>query len=257
MNKLRNFPHTYYINLDADAARKARTETQFDSHGVQYTRVTAYDGRSSDLKEHLIGRYPPNMSSKEVGASLSHLKAIDLWYRSSHTDLAIICEDDVSFESVDYWPFDWETVVANLPYDWEVLQMAVINVTRISLNLHHRYINDFSAACYLIKRDYAKRLLGFHVFGDKFKLDNGVKPRAVADDLVYNAGRAYAMPLFLYDVELESTIHGDHVGLYHKTCHDTILRFWKETGCGMSDFSPLFDYDPFLGRLPYKLESPS
>ena len=252
MSKLRNFPHVYYINLDSDVTRRARTESEFDLHGIGYTRVPAYDGRKSNLAEHLIGSYPPNMSSKEVGASLSHLRAIDRWYRNSDTEHAVICEDDVSFETVDYWPFDWDTAMENLPYDWEVFQLAIINVTHISLNLHHRYINDFSAACYLIKRDYARRLLGYHVCGDKFKLDNGVKPRAVADDLVYNAGRAYAMPLFLYNIELESTIHNEHVNLYHRTCHDTILRFWKETGCHMKDFSQLFDYDPFLGRLPYK-----
>jgi GR25 family glycosyltransferase involved in LPS biosynthesis len=251
-HRLENFPPVYYINLDSDTVRKSRVESQFDSYGVKYTRVPAHDGRTSNLAECLTGHYPPDMSSKEVGASLSHLKAIRHWYCNSDSDHAMICEDDVSFETVNYWPFDWNTVVRNLPYDWEIFQAAVINVMQISVNLHHRYVNDFSTAAYLIKRDYAKRLLSYHVIGDKYKLDNGVRPRAVADDLVYNAGRAYAMPLFLYDVELESTIHTQHVATYHKICYDATLKFWKETGSKMEDYSSLFDYDPFLGRLPVR-----
>jgi GR25 family glycosyltransferase involved in LPS biosynthesis len=238
--------------LDSDAFRKSRLESQLTSLGLEYTRIAAYDGRTSDLSEHLTGAYPPNMSSKEVGASLSHLKAIQYWYDSSDSAYAMICEDDVSFEPVQYWPFDWNTVVRNLPYDWEIFQVAVINVMQITVNLHPRYVNDFSTAAYLIQRDYAKRLLGYHVKGDKYKLDNGVRPRAVADDLVYNAGRAYAMPLLLYDVELESTIHSEHVTSYHRRSYEAILKFWQETGSKMEDYSALFDYDPFLGRLPLR-----
>lgn len=254
-NKLNNFPHVYYINLDDDVDRKVASEEQFDTYGVSYTRISGYDGRKSNLFEHLTGRYPPMMNSKEVGASLSHLKAINYWYCNSDSEYAIICEDDVSFVTVDYWPFNWDDIISNLPYDWEIFQMAIINDMQVSANLHHRYINDFSAACYLIKRDYAKRLLSYHVHGEKYKLDNGVKPRAVADDLVYNAGRAYAMPLFLYNVNLDSTIHTEHINIYHRNCYDGILKFWMETGKNIKDWSPLFDYDPLFGRLPYKPEN--
>ena len=251
-NKLENFPHVYYINLDDDIQRKVATEEQFDSYGVNYTRISGYDGRRSNLFEHLSGRYPERMNSKEVGATLSHLKAIKTWIETSDTEYAVICEDDVKFNIVDYWPFDWNAIFDNLPYDWEIFQMAIINDMQISINLHPRYINDFSAAAYLIKRSYAERLLSYHIVDDKYKLDNGVKPRAVADDLIYNAGRAYAMPLFLYNIEMASTIHNEHIVIYHKNCYEGIYKFWKETGSTLKDYSYLFDYDPLLGRLPYK-----
>jgi len=253
MHKLNNFPHIYYINLDSDVQRKVSTEEQFDSYNVKYTRISGYDGRKSNLFEHLSGRYPQYMNSKEVGAALSHLKAIKYWYDNTDTEYAVICEDDVLFETVNYWPFDWDTIMSHLPYDWEIFQMAIINDMQITANLHHRYINDFSAACYLIKRDYAKRLLGYHIIDEKYKLDNGVKPRAVADDLIYNAGRAYAMPLFLYNIELDSTIHTDHINIYHKNCYEGIMKFWKETGVNLKDYSSLFDYNPLLGRLPLEI----
>ena len=43
-------------------------------------------------------------------------------------------------------------------------------------------MNDFSTACYIISRHHAEKLIRLHCRGDKYKLDNGVKPRAVADD---------------------------------------------------------------------------
>ena len=253
-NKLNNFPHVYYINLDEDIQRKVSTEEHFDSYGVSYTRISGYDGRKSNLFEYLSGRYPERMNSKEVGATLSHLKAIKTWLDTSNTEYAVICEDDVRLDPVDYWPFDWDTIFENLPYDWEIFQMAIINDMQISVNLHPRYINDFSAAAYLIKRSYAERLMSYHLVGDKFKLDNGVKPRAVADDLIYNAGRAYAMPLFLYNVNVHSTIHNEHIVIYHKNCYDAIMKFWRESGPNIKDYSSLFDYDPLHGRLPCKPE---
>ena len=71
--------------------------------------------------------------------------------------------------------------------------------------MHRRFINDFSTACYLITRHHAEKLVRLHCRGEKYKLDQGVKPRAVADDLIYNSGNTFAMPIFLYKIELGSS----------------------------------------------------
>ena len=61
------------------------------------------------------------------------------------------------------------------------------------------------------------KILKHHVKGkDKYRLDNGVKPRPVADDLIYNSGVTYAIPLLLYKTELGSSIHPEHVDIFHK-----------------------------------------
>ena len=46
--------------------------------------------------------------------------------------------------------------------------------------------------------------------------DNGVRPRPVADDLIYNAGRSFAIPMLLYKLELGSSIHPEHIDAFHK-----------------------------------------
>ena len=59
-----------------------------------------------------------------------------------------------------------------------------------------------------------------HYRGDKYKLDNGVRPRPVADDLLYNSGNTYSIPLLLYHIPLGSSIHPDHVDAFHKGNYD-------------------------------------
>ena len=93
--------------------------------------------------------------------------------------------------------------------------------------LHRRFINDFSTACYLITRHHAQKLVNLHCRGDKYKLDQGSKPRAVADDLIYNSGNTFAIPLFLYKLELGSSIHDIHIHVFHKSSYEGIWGFWK------------------------------
>ena len=157
-------------------------------------------------------------------------------------------EDDCYLDIVRYWNFDWKSVVAKFPYDWDVVQLAIICTGDIHINLHRRFVNDFSTACYVITRHHAEKLIRNHIRGDKYKLDNGIKPRAVADDLIYNSGCTYSAPLLLYRTELGSTIHPDHVDLFHKRSYEGIFNFWKQQGCQMT-VEQLTSFDPYLGRI--------
>jgi hypothetical protein len=100
----------------------------------------------------------------------------------------------------------------------------------------------------MITRHHAEKIVKHHVRKDKYKLDQGVKPRAVADDLIYNSGNTFSIPLFLYRIALGSSIHPEHVDFFHKSSHDGLLQFWTQTGCNL-DINELMNYDPFLGRM--------
>ena len=77
------------------------------------------------------------------------------------------------------------------------------------------------------RRRKDEKLVRLHCRGEKYKLDQNVKPRAVADDLIYNSGNSFAIPLFLYKIELGSSIHDIHVNVFHKSSHEGIWQFWK------------------------------
>lgn len=247
--KLDGFDPLYVINLDDQIERWEWMKNQLDYWKVDYTRISAYDGRGDDLSHIIKGRYPEMMTSGEVGCITSHLKAIKHWYETSDSPYAIIMEDDCLLETVRYWNFDWKTLASRFPYDWDVIQLAIICTGNIHANLHKRFVNDFSTACYAITRHHAEKLLKFHVKGeDLYRLDNGVKPRPVADDLIYNSGNTFSIPLLLYKIELGSSIHPEHVDIFHKNSYNAIMGYWEQNGANIN-VNEMMNYDPYLGRI--------
>ena len=254
--KLKNIAPVYYINLDEQPERKEYMEQQFDYWGIEnYTRISAYDGREDDLSDIIKGRYPEDMTSGEIGCTTSHLKAIKHWMETSDSPYAIFMEDDVDIDIAKFWSFTWSDFMAHVPYDWDVVQLAIICTGALHVRVHKRFVNDFSTACYMITRHHAEKLIKFHCRGDKYKIDNGVKPRAVADDLIYNSGNTYSVPIFLYKIELGSSIHPEHVDYFHRASHDGLRHFWNATGYDWK-IQDLMTLDPYLGRITEPVKQP-
>ena len=247
--KLKNFGPIYYLNLDGQPERKEYMENQFKYWEIEnYTRISAFDGRNDDLSDIIFGRYPETLTSGEIGCVTSHLKAIKHWMDTSDSPYAIIMEDDCDIDIARYWNFTWEDFISRSPYAWDVIQLAIISTGDISVPIHTRFVNEFSTACYVITRHHAEKLIKNHIRGEKYKLDNGVRPRPVADDLIYNSGVTYATPLLLYKIELGSSIHPEHIETFHRNSHDGILNFWQQMGSQIV-IDQLIDYNPYLGRV--------
>lgn len=257
MDKFAGLPPIFYINLDGEPHRAESLESQFKEFDIKnYTRVSAYDGREDDLSDIIKGRYPKNLTSGEVGCVTSHLKALKMFLETD-ASCALIMEDDCDISTVNYWNFAWADFYRARPYAYDVIQLAVINPAQVHLKMHRRFVNDFSTACYLITRHHAQKLVDLHCRGEKYKLDQNVKPRAVADDLIYNSGLSYACPLFLYKIELGSSIHDIHVDVFHKSSHDALWGFWKENAPEMDidQWKQIFELDPYSGTLPPGFEN--
>ena len=246
--KLQNFGPIYCINLDGQPERWHYMEDQFRYWELtDYERISAYDGREDDLSDIIKGRYPSDMLTGEIGCTTSHLKALKEFLKTDEK-YAIIMEDDVDMSTVFHWSFTWNDFYSKIPYDWDVVQLAIICTGALHARIHKRFVNDFSTACYVVARHHAEKLVKHHCRGDKYKLDQGVKPRPVADDLVYNAGNTYSIPLFLYKIELGSSIHPEHVDLIHKQNHEGLWNFWRGAN-NLHTITSLMDYDPYLGRV--------
>jgi hypothetical protein len=247
--KLKGIGPIYYVNMDDQPERREYMESQFRYWEIEnYERISAYDGREDDLSDILKGRYPNNMTSREVGCTTSHLKAIKHYLDTSDSPYAVIMEDDCSLDLVRYWNFTWSDFYGHFPYDWDVVQIAIISTGDIHVKLHKRFVNDFSTACYIITRYHAEKLVRLHCRGDKYKLDQNVKPRPVADDLIYNSGNTFAIPLLLYRTELGSSIHPDHVDAFHKQNYQAQFGYWSQNGASI-DIRDQMNYDPYLGRI--------
>jgi hypothetical protein len=247
--KLQNFGPIYYINLDDQPERREFMESQFKYWQIEnYTRISAYDGRNDDLGDIIKGRYPDNVTTAEMGCLTSHLKSIKYWYENSDTPYAVFMEDDCVIDNARYWNFTWQEFICRVPYNWDCLQLAVICTGDIHLQIHHHQANEFSTACFLITRRYAKKLLDLHCKDGKYRLDQNVKPRCVADDVIYNSGVTYTTPLFLYKLELGSTIHPDHVDTFHRASYNGLSAFWQNKGSDLT-VDTVTDYNPYFNRI--------
>ena len=247
--KLRGLPHIYWLNLDADVERREYMEDQFEYWQVKnHTRISGYDGREDDVSDQLKGRIPDMVSQGELGCCMSHLKAIKEFYDNSEDEYCIIAEDDISFELVHYWPFTWTEFYSYVPYDYDCIQMTTICTGDIHIKLHHKFVNDFSAAFYLITRHHAAKVLKNHMRGDKWKLDNGVKPRAVSEDTILETGKTYTIPILLYNMDFHSSIHQEHIGIFHKGPHDALMNWWKANSACIN-IKEYMDYDPYFSRI--------
>ena len=255
--KLNHFGPIYCINLDGQPERWHYMEDQFKYWQLtNYERVSAYDGREDDLSDIIKGRYPEGLSSGEVGCVTSHLKAIKHWLETSDSPYAIMMEDDCDMSLARNWNFTWQDFIARVPYAWDVVQIAIICTGDVVVPIHTRFVNEFSTACYVITRHHAEKLVRLHCRGEKYKLDQGVKPRPVADDLIYNSGITYACPLLLYKIELGSTIHPEHIGIFHKSNHDGIRNFWNQQGAQMN-VETITEFDPYRGRVSESTHQPA
>ena len=254
-NNLQGCPEIFCINLDSRKDRWEYMENQFKKYELDYHRVSAFNGSNSRFLENLSGGIPDNMTLKEVACTLSHLRALKQFLDKTDWEYVLIMEDDVDLSISESWPFTFEEYINNLPYDWEAVQLTVINPTEIHPNIHPRFINDFSTGVYLIQRDYATRLIRYHYNyyknEEEYYINNGCKPRAVADDLIYNAGRVYAQPLFITNLDLGSDIHQEHIDAFHRKSMEYTKGFWKNTAPNI-ELDVLFNYDPYYGRMPTK-----
>ena len=152
--KLKGFGPLYIINLDDQPERMEWMKTQLEEWEVKdYTRISAHDGRPStgdDLSDILVGKYPDNITPGEIGCVTSHLKALKHFVEETDAPYAVMMEDDCDISIAKFWTFTWRQLISRMPYDWDTLQLAVICPGELHVQVHRRFINDFSTACYVI-----------------------------------------------------------------------------------------------------------
>lgn len=233
--KLKGFGPIYYLNVDRHSKRRQHIESQLASWSItDHTRISAYDGRDDDVRAFIAGTYPETLTVCEVACVISHLKAIHHWYHTSTTPYAIVMEDDCELGMAEFWNFTWQEFIRCVPDEWDVIQLAVIIDRDILAPIHKRSARDYSTACYAITRHHAERLILKYIHDDLYRLDHEDEPCPVADELIYNCGVTYSVPLLLYNTELGSSIHPKHVEKCHISSYAAIQAFWQQRGRSLS-----------------------
>jgi GR25 family glycosyltransferase involved in LPS biosynthesis len=198
-----NFGPVYVVNLKRREDRKNILEGLFKEKSItDYTFIEAIDARDDlcDLVEH----YPSNNITKpEMAAFMSHLKAIDYWLKNSESEYAIIFEDDMDFELSKYWKFSWDEFLSSLTLEYDVLQLSVHFIDQDhTIKFHKKRSHEYSAAFYLIKRNYAQELIKKYITNKKYNFMYS-DSECVTDHFgVFKEDLCYSMALLIPNEEL-------------------------------------------------------
>lgn len=166
----------FVINLDSDVKRMQNLDTSLRAQNIEYTRVSAVDGRKmprDELANHFLNSYQMRLGS-EIGASqagcfLSHSKVWNL-IANGEDDYGLVLEDDIHLSS------DFEQFINSaewLPEAFDIVRLEVpTNRLWLSktdtLDFNQRKISavkstSWCAGAYLLSRDCAKRLVSLNL----------------------------------------------------------------------------------------------
>jgi dTDP-4-dehydrorhamnose reductase len=263
-DKMKGFPSLNFISIFESADRRRSLYKSLNEYGITNIRPHIYERyKKGDHKvifpnqeEFPDYNWDGNPDSF-IGAFTSHLKAIKDWYENTDEPYAFFCEDDIGFETIQYWNFTWEEFFNNLPDDWSCVQLSLTRTEPTmfvffdpEVCFRHRCWCDWSAYAYLINRDRAKKLLDTYYDGETFifeykgsdkeirKLQGETWPYAPGIETIIfsilDDEPVYTFPLFVFNPEFETTVwnisqqkNEDNIAGYS---YSSIINWWKTRG---------------------------
>ena len=239
MNKLSGFGHIYVINLPRRTDRREHMERLFKDYDINnYTFIEAFDAQEN-IHQYIYNAERKNEKAAkrtETAACMSHLKAIKHWLDTSDTEYAIFAEDDLSMDTVQYWPWTWQEFMDAIYFDYDVLQLCLTQFNQKKTKMHKRFRTDYSAGLYILKRSHAQSVIGRMMINEKYNV-NIDRHDVIVDHSVIMGGtdKAYACGLFTYDVTTPSDINPSALRLHTKS-RDSVLQYWKQNKLTLKEF---------------------
>ncbi len=232
-DKLLEFPTTYYMSLEESGDRRKNLEKQFSEYGVKFNPVISK--RFDESNDVVTGKYVHQLNDGTKGCAVSHLKSIKDWYETTSEEYAFFCEDDLSLETVEYWDFTWKEFVGKLPSDWDCVQLLTVRNNFETYELRERFWDDWGATAYIIKRDYARRLIETYCKEDSYNLEiPEMEIMPLVENILFTSlGKIYTIPLFVEDIDFQSTFVGNDNDVdegqknNHYNASKTVLNWWK------------------------------
>jgi beta-1,4-mannosyl-glycoprotein beta-1,4-N-acetylglucosaminyltransferase len=233
-NKLEGFPKSvWYASLEESVERRENFESQCKEYNIK--AIPLVSKRLSESNDIIKGENVYQLNDGTKGCCVSHLKMIKEWYENTDDDYGFFAEDDLSFETVQYWNFSWDEFLETIPDDADCVQLLTIRENYDTFNLRERYWDDWSATAYILTRDCAKKIIEAHIKDDEYHLyvpNQNIMP-LIENILFASHGKTYTIPLFVEETNFKSTFIGndDDVSNGQKNNHyianKKVLSWWK------------------------------
>ena len=276
-NLINNIDYIFWINLEKSNDRKENMVNILNNFKIPNIRISAVDGNLiSDINKTYYycqdqSSEFPNFSNKEYAVLLSHLNTIEKFSTMEQStlkyEIALICEDDLSLDFIDYWSNDLKTIIENAPLEWDIIMLGYFSLNLDRKGLYNKWCGEFSAISYLINYNGAKKLCKLKI--QNVKNSAGVfrklqTPAAthpgqallgaaendnkqndqelwtcnkddlmVSDSYIFSKLNTYVYkyPLFTFPENIDSTIHQDHVQyhiIYKNNNYITLENIYEE-----------------------------
>ena len=210
-NKLKGLPSIYLLTLDERPDRQEYTETQYDHWGIKnYTKVSGSKYQASNYDEWkdlvILNSFDDykrkNHHLIEISISLTYLLTIKNWLETTNDQYMILMEDDYDLSFIEYWHFDWNYLMNNIPHDWDCIQMSFENGNIYPCYLHP-IISGHGTGGSLINRRYAEKLISLYYKDGKFDFSKKIcnskflgNSNITMDYISGHSGKTYCIPLF-------------------------------------------------------------
>jgi hypothetical protein len=190
--KLYNLPKIFVTTISPAANRQKKMREKFAFYGLQNYQF-------------VFGEIAIDQSRKALDNAClkSHLNSIRHFLSESDLSWAIICEDDLNFDLVKFWPFTWEEKFEQVKgLGIEIMQLAII-VEREELfeaKLHPRKeMVDWSAGAYLLSRVGALKILEKHI---DYELS--------VEENLFDGLSVFSEPILTCDTGDSTSMHYEH-----------------------------------------------
>lgn len=238
-SKLNGIPPIYYFNLDHRTDRKEYLEEEFSKYGIEnYFRVNSSRYSVDNYEEWKSEVVIDKLRTKVwfLATLIDRIRGAIDWYNSDISDTCLLVEDDISFDLVGYWNFDWKTFMNRLPCNWECVQLHIIGNRFVSINMSKWIRNNHSTGCILINRSYVEKLIKLHYINEKFVFysnygysDDWPQYHYQSVDFVmYQVGITYSIPIFTTNYNFISDgYRNGSINEMSKNTDEIVLNWWK------------------------------
>lgn len=239
INKLQNTPTINCISLEESEDRRLILENQFKEYGINYINFLI-SKRFIIGNDKIKGKLVHTLNEGTTGCCVSHLKNIKRWLENTNEEIGFFCEDDLSLETVQYWNNNFNELIEEVPKDWDCIQLLTIRSDNIELKARERLWNDWGVTAYILKRDYAQKIINTYFKDDTFILElpePNASIQPLIENLIFLLGKTYVLPLFIENIKIPSTFvktdNDVNAATLHKNNHilaaNTVLTLWKNS----------------------------
>jgi GR25 family glycosyltransferase involved in LPS biosynthesis len=220
-DKFNGIDHILWINLDRSIDRKDYMNNLLSNISVPNTRISAVDGKNLEYYQLQNLKSSYKLSNSEKACSLSHIKAIN--YLKNHNingNYFMVCEDDISFDNLQYFKKNLKTIIEEAP-EFDIL-LIYKTYDKEFKNNYENWKDSFDeselkhisgAASYIISRNGIDKLCKIAINpidSDEFIFDD--KEFHVSDIYLYKNLDTYVYKYnYITTLTEESTIHNNHL----------------------------------------------